>query len=127
MDIDNVKRVLANTTQPWLLVFDNADNPKLPLTPYFPAGSYGDIIITSRIPGCSQYNTVGSKEIGRMSVNDSWKLLVKTAYGDTTPNNKVCEDGKSIIEALGYLALGIAQAGAYIRETSCTEGILRAL
>ena len=55
-----------------------------------------------------------------MSVDDFQKLLVKTAYGDTTPNNKVCEDGKSIIEALGYLALGIAQAGAYIRETSCS-------
>ena len=69
-DIDNVKRVLANISESWLLVFDNADNPKLPLTPYFPAGSHGDIIVTSRNPGCSQYNTVGSKEIGQMSVDD---------------------------------------------------------
>jgi hypothetical protein len=52
-DIDSVKRVLANTSQSWLLVFDNADNPKLSLTPYFPGGGRGDIIITSRNPGCS--------------------------------------------------------------------------
>jgi hypothetical protein len=118
-DIDSVKRVLANTSQSWLLVFDNANDPKLSLTSYFPAGGRGDIIITSRNPRCSQYNTVGSKEIGRMSVYDSWKLLVKTAYGDTTPNDKVCEDDKNIVEALGCLALAVAQAGAYIRETSC--------
>ena len=118
-DVDSVKQVLANTSQSWLLVFDNADDPKLSLTSYFPAGGRGDIIITSRNPGCSQYNTVGSKKIGRMSVHDSWKLLVKTAYGDTTANEKVCKDGKNIVEALGCLALAVAQAGAYIRETSC--------
>ena len=54
-----------------------------------------------------------------MSVHDSWKPLAKTAYGDTTPNDKVCEDGKNVVEALGCLALAVAQAGAYIRETSC--------
>jgi hypothetical protein len=53
-----------------------------------------------------------------MSVHDSWKLLVKTAYGDTTPNDKVYKDGKNVVEALGCLALAVAQAGAYIRETS---------
>jgi hypothetical protein len=53
-----------------------------------------------------------------MLVHDSWKLLVKTTYGDTTPNDKVCKDGKNVVEAFGCLALAIALAGAYIRETS---------
>jgi hypothetical protein len=112
--------VLANTSQSWLLVFDNADDPNLSLAPYFPAGNRGDILITSRNPACCQYNTVGSREIGRLSVDDSVLLLIKTAHGDTTLANEIYEDGKKVVEALGCLALAIAQAGAYIRETSCS-------
>jgi len=112
--------VLANTPQSWLLVFDNADDPNLSLTPYFPAGDRGDILITSRNPGCCQYNTVGCKEIGPLSADDSVLLLVKTSYGDTTLADNDYQDGNKIVEALGRLALAIAQAGAYIRETSCS-------
>jgi len=112
--------VLANASQSWLLVFDNADDPNLSLTPYFPAGDRGDILITSRNPGCCQYNTVGWKEIGPLSADDSVLLLVKTSYGGTTLADNDYEDGNKIVEALGRLALAIAQAGAYIRETSCS-------
>jgi len=112
--------VLANTSQSWLLVFDNADDPNLSLTSYFPAGDRGDILITSRNPGCCQYNTVGCKEIGPLSADDSVLLLVKTSYGDTTLADNDYEDGNRIVEALGRLALAIAQAGAYICETSCS-------
>jgi tetratricopeptide (TPR) repeat protein len=112
--------VLASTSQSWLLVFDNADDPNLSLAPYFPAGDRGDILITSRNPACCQYNTIGSREIGRLSVDDSVLLLIKTAHGDTTLANEVYEDGKKVVKALGCLALAIAQAGAYIRETSCS-------
>ncbi len=101
-------------------MFDNADDPNLSLTPYFPAGDRGDILITSRNPGCCQYNTVGCKEIGPLSADDSVLLLVKTSYGDTTLADNDYEDGNKIVEALGRLALAIAQAGAYIRETSCS-------
>jgi Tetratricopeptide repeat len=118
-DIDSLRRVLANTSQAWLLVFDNADDPNLSLAPYFPAGDRGDIIITSRNPGCRQYNTVGSWEIGRMSYEDSEALLFKTAYGDTAPDEKLKRKGQKVVETLGRLALAIVQAGAYICETSC--------
>jgi hypothetical protein len=37
-DVDSVKRALANTSQPWLLIFDNADDPHLSLTSFFPSG-----------------------------------------------------------------------------------------
>lgn len=118
-NIDCVKQVLANTSQAWLLVFDNADDPNLSLAPYFPAGDRGDIIITSRNPESRQYNTIGSREIGRMSYEDSEALLLKTAYGDTAPDNRFKGEGWKIVKTLGRLALAIVQAGAYIRETSC--------
>jgi hypothetical protein len=58
-NVDSVKRKLINTSQAWLLVFDNADDPELSLTPYLPAGDPGDIIITSRNPGCHVFQHRG--------------------------------------------------------------------
>ena len=121
-EIDSVRRAFANASKPWLLVFDNADDPDLSLTPFFPAGDRGDIIITSRNPGCCQYSTVGSRKIGRMSCEDSEALLYKTAYGGMSPDVRSETDGRKVVETLGYLALAIVQAGAYIRETSCPLG-----
>lgn len=37
-DTDSVKRALANASKAWLLVFDNADDPDLALTPILPGG-----------------------------------------------------------------------------------------
>jgi hypothetical protein len=119
-DIDSVKRVLANTSQSWLLVFDNADDPNLSLAPYFPAGNRGDIIITSRIPECRLYNTVGCTEIGRMSPDDSVALLAKTVFGNATLDDKLKETALTIVETLGCLALAVVHAGEYICETSCS-------
>jgi hypothetical protein len=92
-DVDSIKRVLANTSQAWLLVFDNADDPDLSLAPYFPTGNRGDIIITSRNPESQQYSTVGWREIGRMSDEDSEALFRKTAYGDTGSVDQIKRQG----------------------------------
>src|ERR1700761_6452201 len=81
-NIDSVKRRLANTSQAWLLVFDNADDPGLKLDPYLPAGSRGDVTITSRNPQHQVYNTVGFREIGRLSLNDAISLLSRMVYGE---------------------------------------------
>ena len=117
--VASVKRQLANTPHTWLLVFDNADDPDMSLAPYLPAGDRGDIIVTSRNPECRHYSTVGSREVGTLSLDDSVSLLNKVIYGMTSLPPPSTE-GKRIVEVLGCLALAIVQAGAYIRETSCT-------
>ncbi|KAI9887902.1 MAG: hypothetical protein M1823_000290 [Watsoniomyces obsoletus] len=119
-DRKSVKRTLSNSTLPWLLIFDNADDPDLSLTPYFPAGDRGNIIITSRNPSCQQYNTVGAKEVGRMMAVEAVGLLVNTAYGTSILQNQQDKGAQEVAETLGCLALAIVQAGAYIRETSCS-------
>lgn len=102
------------------MVFDNADDPQLSLSAYFPTGDRGDIIITSRNPGCRLYETVGYCEVGSMQDSDSHALLSRIIYGNSsiTEEDKRC--GKEIVSALGHLALAVTQAGAYIRETMCT-------
>lgn len=119
-NVDSIKRTLANRLQAWLLIFDNADDPDLSLAPYFPAGDRGDILITSRNPQCQAYNTVGYQEVGRLSPNDSVSLLNKIIYGATSRSQEASEEGQKIVETVGHLALAIVQAGAYIRETSCS-------
>ncbi len=116
----SVKRALTHATAPWLLIFDNVDDPRLLLTPYFPEGDRGNIIITSRNPECQQYNTVGSKNVGQMMAAEAVALLAKTVYGTSDLQNKEDEGGREVAEKLGCLALAIVQAGAYIRETSCS-------
>jgi tetratricopeptide (TPR) repeat protein len=119
-NIDSIKRTLANSLQAWLLIFDNADDPDLSLAPYFPAGDRGDILITSRNPQCQAYNTVGYQEVGRLSPKDSVSLLDKIIYGATSRSQEASEEDQKIVETVGHLALAIVQAGAYIRETSCS-------
>lgn len=119
-DIETAKRVLTNKPEPWLLIFDNADDPELSLGPFFPSGDRGSIIITSRNPMCCQYSSVGSREIGPLLHEDALRLLAGTALDNASLTATDVEDGKTIVQALGHLALAISQAGAYIRETMCT-------
>jgi hypothetical protein len=39
--VEEACRLLANTKEPWLLILDNADDPKVDYTLYFPSGTHG--------------------------------------------------------------------------------------
>lgn len=119
-DIDTVKRTIANELRPWLLIYDNADDPDLSLAPYFSPADRGHIIVTSRNPECQHYSTVGCQEIGRMSLEDSLSLLFKTTYGNTAIDDNEIKAGQEVVETLGRLALAVAHAGVYIREVACS-------
>ncbi|KAJ7795198.1 hypothetical protein B0H14DRAFT_2920693 [Mycena olivaceomarginata] len=41
---------LITSTEEWMLLFDNADDPNINLFPFFPQCTHGNIIITSRNP-----------------------------------------------------------------------------
>ena len=41
--------VLENTSQSWLLIFDNADYTDMDLSRYFPKGEKGNRLITTRL------------------------------------------------------------------------------
>lgn len=123
-DLDAVRYALANISRPWLLIFDNADDPDLSLTGYFPPGDRGDMVITSRNPACQQYSTVGSREVGCLLPTDALALLTKTVTGIPGERNNAPthEDsaGLQVVTTLGCLALAVVQAGAYMRELSCS-------
>jgi hypothetical protein len=47
-------------------------------------------------------------------------LLLRIAYGQVAPGEGHHEDAAQVTKHLGYLALAIAQAGAYVQQGMCS-------
>ena len=117
-DMNVVKKWLSNTPESWALILDNADDVDLDLSPYFPVGNRGIILITTRNPGCTIHATVGSHKLGPMTPDEAVTLILKTT-GVGTSHKSAREKAKPVVELLGYLPLAVVQAGALIREGQC--------
>jgi tetratricopeptide (TPR) repeat protein len=119
-DLNTIKRQLSNIKERWLLVIDNADDPSINISRYFPTGDRGTILVTTRNHNCRSHQTVGSWEFGGMEPEDAVALLLKTACAADDTSYSLRTSARNIVEDLGYLALAIAQAGAFIREQHYT-------
>jgi tetratricopeptide (TPR) repeat protein len=112
--IESVKEWLSSKEH-WLLIIDNADDPNLDISRFFPLGTKGTVLITTRNPDFQRYASVGSCRVDEMSPGDAATLLLKSA---ALPNiqDREREAAEQIVKTLGYLALAIFQAGAAIRQ-----------
>ena len=117
-----VQRWLSNVPESWALILDNADDPRLDLSPYFPVGNRGVILMTSRNPECTVHSTVGSYELGAMGVDEAVTLMLKTAGIRDRSSQSMRETARPVVLTLGCLALAITQAGAVIRQGRCRMG-----
>lgn len=103
---------LATTKTPCLVIFDNADDPDMDLSPYMPAGKGKHFVITSRNPTRAILGPDSSHEVGKLDPSDSIKLLLSTCrYPDTDANRTYAGE---ITVALHHHSLAIVQAGGYI-------------
>ena len=117
--MDDFKRHLTNSLEPWLLILDNADDPSLAISQYFPVGNRGSIIVTSRNPECRRHATVGSRELREMESDEAINLLLRS--GDLPSENQDLRLlALPIAQTLGYLALAVSHAGASIRQKICS-------
>ncbi|MFC6082733.1 FxSxx-COOH system tetratricopeptide repeat protein [Sphaerisporangium aureirubrum] len=91
----------------WLLIFDNADDPK-ELMNYLPGGS-GHVVITSRNPTWSEIAT--PLEITVFTREESKEHLRRRVPKLTAV------DADRVADQLGDLPLAIEQAGAWLHET----------
>lgn len=106
-DIELVIRVLHSffaEHSGWLLVFDNADDNAV-LQPFIPAQG-GDVLITSR-------QHIDNVEIIEVDVLESDQALL---FYQKLSGKPADADGESLVAALGYLPLAIAQAAAYVKH-----------
>jgi hypothetical protein len=78
---------LCNNRDEWLILFDNADDPKINLNKWFPQCTHGNILITSRNPGLQVY--AGSHSwVSNMEEADAVELLLRSAAQESSVNNK---------------------------------------
>jgi tetratricopeptide (TPR) repeat protein len=105
-----------------LLLFDNADDPDINLRQFFPTCKHGNIIVTSRNPRCRLYAPDSHFNVSGMNAKDAIELLLKMTAAQRSPAN--LERAASICRELGYLALAVAQAGAYITNSCSLDDYL---
>ena len=116
---EQVKTWLATAPHTWLLIIDNADNPKIDYADFFPTGNIGSIILTTRNPQCRGVATAGYKDLDHLDPEDAKLLLFKAAgIADSSREDKR-EAAEKVVQALGSHTLAIVQAGAFIRIRHC--------
>ncbi|PVF92777.1 FabD/lysophospholipase-like protein [Serendipita vermifera] len=104
-----------------LLIFDNADDPKVELVQFFPKLYKGIILITTRLRTLRSLSTLYHLELGQMSPDEATETLMK-ASGRTVPLGPTdIPYVKSLIEELGCVALALVQAGIYVFNMASIE------
>ena len=113
--IDSVKDWLTDHKKgDWLLVIDNADKlDEVDIQAFIPPTNKGSVVITSRD---SQAGVFGPAiELGEMDSRDAYILLLRrAAIHQPCPADEAA--AVEITKSLGYLALAIEHAGAYIQS-----------
>jgi tetratricopeptide (TPR) repeat protein len=114
----NIRFVLTTIStwqERWMLVFDNFDDPhsfgSKSIKDYFPRSSKGSVLVTSR-DGAARglgYHV----DISTMSNEEALELLFRRS--ESTRNDANLLEAHRIIKRLGFHALAIDQAGAYIQ------------
>jgi hypothetical protein len=75
------KHWLSSLAYPWLLIIDNADNPKMSIEDYFPEGENGLILVTTRDPSNKVHGTIGPRfyHFDRLDDDAAIDILLKAA------------------------------------------------
>ena len=117
--IDSVRAWFTDHEQgDWLLVIDNADKlNEVKLQPFIPPINKGSLIITSRNRAVAELGI--AMELGEMKAEDALALLFQKAalHHPTSTEEHI---GAEITKSLGYLALAIEHAGAYVHSVGGT-------
>jgi tetratricopeptide (TPR) repeat protein len=101
--------------EPWVMVFDNYDDPSaFNIQDYIPDTINGHILVTSRHAD-TEYLTDPefAIELQGLPMQDALHLLLKQSRFAHTESN--IQHGELVVKRLGYHALAITQAGSYIQ------------
>jgi len=105
-------------SEDWLLILDNLDDITIAdgYIPRLRTGG-GHVLITTRNPNSLNIPAEGI-QIEVHKPEEAKELLLRRAqlFTDFETTQEVDEEARKIVETLGYLALAIEQAAAYIRE-----------
>ncbi|KAI8624763.1 hypothetical protein F5Y19DRAFT_453228 [Xylariaceae sp. FL1651] len=106
------KQILTDWTEPWLLVFDNFDDPsKFALQDYIPPSVQGHIIITTRTADVTKLGN--GIPVAGMTDEEALNLLMASGNLEKADETNITE-GSKITKRLGNMPLAIDLAGAYL-------------
>ncbi|KAJ7230940.1 hypothetical protein C8J57DRAFT_1582492 [Mycena rebaudengoi] len=114
-DHEDALHWLSSCNEEWLLIFDNADDPKLNLFNFFPQSTYGNILITSRNPQLRVHAPDAHHRISDLEEEAAVHLLLVSATEPATTENEML--ATQIVKVLYCFPLAVVQAGAYISKT----------
>ncbi|KAH8590733.1 hypothetical protein B0O99DRAFT_520880 [Bisporella sp. PMI_857] len=117
--ISEALQVLASIKKNWLLILDNADDPKFDYQNYFPSGTHGAVIMTSRVSECKRYSPDAFKALGGLEEQESKELLLKVAGLPQEEWSSFESQAIEVVCLLGSHTLALIQAGAYIARGHC--------
>jgi tetratricopeptide (TPR) repeat protein len=117
--VEESLQALASTKDCWLLILDNADDPEVDYAAYLPSGNQGAVLVTSRVPECSQYSTLPAEALEGLDEEHSTQLLLKAAHMPEECWQSCEEQAQAIVALLGSHTLALIQAGVYIAEGYC--------
>ncbi|KAH8822506.1 hypothetical protein DL96DRAFT_1819972 [Flagelloscypha sp. PMI_526] len=115
--VDDAMRLLRTRGENWLLFLDNADDPTLNLRPYV-SWLHGNVLITTRNRDVRFHAPKCAIWVDRLEVEDATELLLRGV--DILRSSEIRELALKIAHELGYLALALNQARAFLASGLCT-------
>ena len=80
----------------------------------------GDVLFTTRVPECEEYNTVGSETLEDLEPKLACGLLYRATNIAESQWKEKEEAAMAIVKILGSHTLAIIQAGAFIKKGLCS-------
>ncbi|PQE15930.1 Tetratricopeptide-like helical domain protein [Rutstroemia sp. NJR-2017a BVV2] len=117
--IPDALHILASTEQTWLLILDNADDPNFDYQMYFPSGTHGAVLMTSRVSQCKMYSPEQFEALEGLGNEDSKELLLKAANIPKESWRSYNDQAETVVQLLASHTLALIQAGAYIAKGHC--------
>ena len=115
--IDKALRWLEQCPDPWLLIYDNADDITF-LPAYLPKEGPGSILFTTRASAVGAL--APSLEVDVLPLSDAIQLLLRRAGWQNDATREEREEASAIAQELGLFPLALDQSGAYLEETGCS-------
>jgi tetratricopeptide (TPR) repeat protein/transcriptional regulator with XRE-family HTH domain len=108
---------LERCKQPWLLIFDNADDLSL-IQPYLPRRGNGNIVLTTRASAVGSF--AAAIEVTTMGLAEGIQFLLRRVQRFNSASDEEIDEVGNLVVELALFPLALDQAGAYIEETGCS-------
>ncbi|KAF9063196.1 hypothetical protein BDP27DRAFT_1335555 [Rhodocollybia butyracea] len=117
-------QLLAKDKEDWLVVMDNADDPRINVGQFLPKANTGNIIITSRNRHLDALSP-NLTEVKDMLPEDGLELLLKHAIKGRQGNAEEKLIACQIAARVHYFTLALVHAGSYICKHNCIGSYLQ--